>query len=37
VLAAVPDGEGFATARLDFDSQVEVRDRLPALRHRRLW
>ncbi|MCP4007220.1 MAG: carbon-nitrogen hydrolase family protein [bacterium] len=36
VLATVPDGEGFATARLDFEAQAEVRRRLPALAHRRL-
>jgi predicted amidohydrolase len=36
VLCTVPDGEGFALAELDFARQAEVRQRLPALRHRRL-
>jgi predicted amidohydrolase len=36
VLAEVPDGEGFACADLDLDRQRQVRESLPALRHRRL-
>jgi len=36
VLCTAPDGEGVATAELDFARQTEVRQRLPALRHRRL-
>jgi len=35
VLARLDDGEGFATAELDFDHQQGVRSRLPALTHRR--
>jgi predicted amidohydrolase len=36
VLAECGDGEGFATARLDFGYQEEIRSSLPALKHRRL-
>ncbi|MDB4994060.1 MAG: Aliphatic amidase AmiE [Myxococcaceae bacterium] len=36
VLAECGDGEGFATARLDFAYQDEIRSSLPALKHRRL-
>lgn len=36
VLAAVPDGEGFAAADLDLDAQDAIRASLPALAHRRL-
>ncbi len=36
VLATVPDREGFATAELDFAEQDRIRERLPALQHRRL-
>jgi predicted amidohydrolase len=36
VLACVPDGEGIAVADLDFAALERVRERLPALRHRRL-
>jgi predicted amidohydrolase len=36
VLCTVPDGEGFGLADLDFDRLEEIRERLPALRHRRL-
>jgi deaminated glutathione amidase len=36
VLAECGDGEGFATARLDFAYQDEIRTALPALKHRRL-
>jgi predicted amidohydrolase len=36
VLAECGDGEGFATARLDFGYQDEIRSSLPALKHRRL-
>jgi nitrilase len=36
VLATVPDGEGIAVAELDFARLEEIRERLPALRHRRL-
>jgi predicted amidohydrolase len=35
VLAQAPDGEGLAVADLDFARMDEIRDRLPALRHRR--
>lgn len=35
-LATVPDGEGVATARLDFEAQARIRHQLPALSHRRL-
>jgi predicted amidohydrolase len=35
VLAQAPDGEGLAVADLDFDTMARVRERLPALRHRR--
>lgn len=35
VLAQAPDGEGLAMADLDFARMEQVRDRLPALRHRR--
>ena len=35
VLAQAPDGEGIAVADLDFDRLAEIRERLPALRHRR--
>ena len=36
VLCTVPDGEGIGVADLDFDMLDEIRQRLPALRHRRL-
>lgn len=36
VLATVPDGEGFALARLDRAAQDRIRSELPALRHARL-
>lgn len=36
VLAQCPDGEGYATARLDFAAQDRVRESLPCLSHRRL-
>ena len=35
VLAQAPDGEGIAVADLDFARLAEIRERLPALRHRR--
>jgi predicted amidohydrolase len=35
VLAQAPDGEAVAVADLDFARLREVRERLPALRHRR--
>jgi predicted amidohydrolase len=35
VLAQAPDGEGVAVADLDFSRMAEIRERLPALRHRR--
>ena len=35
VLATAADGEGVITAELDFQRQTEVRDSLPALKHRR--
>ncbi len=35
VLAQAPDGDGLAVADLDFARMDEIRDRLPALRHRR--
>jgi predicted amidohydrolase len=35
VLAQAADGEGVAVADLDFARMAEIRDRLPALRHRR--
>ena len=35
VLAQAPDGEGLAVADLDFARMDEIRERLPALRHRR--
>jgi nitrilase len=35
VLAQAADGEGLAVADLDFGRLAEVRERLPALRHRR--
>lgn len=36
VLAQVPEGEGFAVARLDFGAQDRVRSALPCLGHRRM-
>jgi nitrilase len=36
ILAQVPDGEGIALAELDFAQLRDARERLPALRHRRL-
>ncbi len=36
VLAQAADGEGIALAELDFDHLRQIRERLPALRHRRL-
>ena len=36
VLCTVPDGEGIGIADLDFDRLAEIRERLPALKHRRL-
>jgi predicted amidohydrolase len=36
VLCQVPDGEGVGLAELDFARQADIRQRLPALRHRRL-
>jgi predicted amidohydrolase len=36
VLAQAAEGEGFATARLDFAAQDRVRASLPVLQHRRL-
>jgi predicted amidohydrolase len=36
ILAQAADGEGLALAELDFERQDQVRERLPALRHRRL-
>jgi predicted amidohydrolase len=35
VLAQAPDGEGIAVADLDFGRMARIRERLPALRHRR--
>ena len=35
ILAQAPDGEGLAVADLDFARMEDVRERLPALRHRR--
>ncbi len=35
VLAQAPDGEGVAVADLDFARLADIRERLPALRHRR--
>ena len=35
VLAQAPDGEGVAVADLDFARMAEIREHLPALRHRR--
>jgi predicted amidohydrolase len=35
-LATVPDGEGFAMAKLSFDDLARVRTDLPALSHRRI-
>jgi len=35
VLAQAQDGEGLAVADLDFERMAQVRERLPALRHRR--
>ena len=35
ILATAPDGEGAITAELDLDRQAEIRERLPALKHRR--
>jgi predicted amidohydrolase len=35
VLAQAPDGEGIVVADLDFARMAEIRERLPALRHRR--
>jgi predicted amidohydrolase len=35
VLAQAPDGEGLAVADLDFVRMAQVRETLPALRHRR--
>ncbi len=36
VLCTVPDGEGIGLADLDFEALDRIRERLPALRHRRL-
>ena len=36
VLATAADGEGLALANLDFEALRQVRERLPALEHRRL-
>lgn len=35
ILAGVEEGEGFAVAELDFEQQADIRERLPALDHRR--
>jgi predicted amidohydrolase len=35
ILAEAPDGEGVVTADLDFAVLADIRERLPALRHRR--
>jgi predicted amidohydrolase len=35
VLAQSPDGDGVIVADLDTDAQADIRERLPALRHRR--
>jgi predicted amidohydrolase len=35
VLAQSPDGDGVIVADLDFAAQADIRERLPALRHRR--
>ncbi len=35
VLATAPDGDGYALARLDFDSLAEIRERVPSLANRR--
>lgn len=35
ILADVPDGEGFAVARLDWQRLADIREQLPALQHRR--
>ncbi len=35
VLAKAADGEGVITAEIDFDSQKQIRSRLPCLQHRR--
>jgi NAD(P)H dehydrogenase (quinone) len=36
VLAEAPDGDGVIVAELDLDAQRDIRERLPALRHRAL-
>ena len=36
VLSAAPDGPGLALAEIDLTRQAELRNRLPALKHRRL-
>ncbi len=36
VLAQAPEGDGVIVAELDLDEQRRIRERLPALRHRRL-
>jgi predicted amidohydrolase len=36
VLAEAPDGDGVIVAELDLDAQRDIRERLPALRHRTL-
>jgi len=35
VLAEAPDDECFVAADLDFNSQEEIREKLPSLAHRR--
>lgn len=35
IIAGLEDGEGFATAELDFDALAETRRKLPAVEHRR--
>ncbi len=36
ILATLPDREGYAVAELDLEEQDRIRERLPALSHRRL-
>jgi len=36
VRAEAPDGDGVIVAELDLDAQRDIRERLPALRHRAL-
>jgi nitrilase len=36
VLCTVPDGEGVGLAEIDMGALEQIRERLPALKHRRL-